>query len=109
MVPVHVLVATGVNADGHREILGVQVTTSEDGAGWLAFFRDLSARGLAGVKMITSDAHRGLVSAIEATLPSGPTTPPNGSTARSGAAPTSSGLTDTPNEGINLVHHAQRT
>jgi transposase-like protein len=47
VVPVHVLVATGVNADGHREILGVQVTSSEDGAGWLAFFRDLTARGLA--------------------------------------------------------------
>lgn len=51
VVPVHVLVATGVNADGHREILGVQVTSSEDGAGWLAFFRDLSARGLSGVKL----------------------------------------------------------
>jgi putative transposase len=49
VVPVHALVATGVNADGHREILGVQVTTSEDGAGWLAFFRDLTARGLSGV------------------------------------------------------------
>jgi transposase-like protein len=69
VVPVHTLVATGVNADGHREILGVQVTSSEDGAGWLAFFRDLTARGLAGVKLVTSDAHRGLVSAIEATLP----------------------------------------
>ena len=69
VVPVHVLVATGVNADGHREILGVQVTTSEDGAGWLAFFRDLTARGLCGVKLVTSDAHAGLVSAISATLP----------------------------------------
>ena len=69
VVPVHVLVATGVNADGHREILGMQVTTSEDGAGWLAFFRDLTARGLAGVKLVTSDAHAGLVSAIGATLP----------------------------------------
>jgi putative transposase len=69
VVPVHVLVATGVNADGHREILGVQVTSSEDGAGWLAFFRDLTARGLSGVKLVTSDAHRGLVGAIEATLP----------------------------------------
>jgi hypothetical protein len=46
VVPVNVLVATGVNGDGHREILGVQVTSSEDGAGWLAFFRDLTARGL---------------------------------------------------------------
>jgi len=69
VVNVHALVATGVNADGHREILGVQVTTSEDGAGWLGFFRDLTARGLTGVKLVTSDAHAGLVSAIGATLP----------------------------------------
>lgn len=69
VVPVHVLLATGVNADGHREILGVQVTTSEDGAGWLAFFRDLTARGLSGVKLLTSDAHAGLVAAIAATIP----------------------------------------
>jgi transposase-like protein len=69
VVPVHVLVATGVNADGHREILGVQVTSSEDGAGWLAFFRDLTARGLSGVKLVTSDAHAGLVAAIGASLP----------------------------------------
>ncbi|NEK87970.1 IS256 family transposase, partial [Blastococcus saxobsidens] len=44
VVGVHALVATGVNADGHREILGLQVTSAEDGAGWLAFFRDLTAR-----------------------------------------------------------------
>ena len=69
VVNVHALVATGVNADGHREILGVQVTTAEDGAGWLAFFRDLIARGLTGVKLVTSDAHAGLVAAIGATLP----------------------------------------
>jgi transposase-like protein len=71
VVPVHALVATGVDADGHREILGIQVTTSEDGAGWLAFFRDLTARGLTGVKLVTSDAHAGLVAAIAATLPGG--------------------------------------
>ena len=69
VVPVRALVATGVNADGHREILGVRVTSSEDGAGWLAFFRDLTARGLTGVKLVTSDAHRGLAAAISATLP----------------------------------------
>jgi Transposase, Mutator family len=63
------LLATGVNADGHREILGLQVTTGEDGAGWLGFFRDLTARGLTGVQLVTSDAHNGLVSAIGATLP----------------------------------------
>jgi putative transposase len=69
VVGVHALVATGVNADGHREILGLQVTSAEDGAGWLAFFRDLTARGLGGVQLVTSDAHRGLVDAIGATLP----------------------------------------
>ena len=68
VVGVHALVATGVNGDGHREILGLQVTTSEDGAGWLGFFRDLVARGLTGVKLVTSDAHAGLVAAIGATL-----------------------------------------
>jgi putative transposase len=68
-VNVHVLVATGVNADGHREILGVEVTSAEDGAGWLAFVRGLVARGLSGVQLVISDAHRGLVEAIAATLP----------------------------------------
>src|ERR687897_893258 len=51
VVNVHALIATGVNADGHREILGLQVTSAEDGAGWLAFFRDLTARGLSGVQL----------------------------------------------------------
>ena len=69
VVNVHALLATGVNADGHREILGLQVTSAEDGAGWLGFFRDLTARGLSGVALVTSDAHRGLTEAIGATLP----------------------------------------
>jgi len=69
VVGVHALLATGVNADGHREILGLQVSSGEDGAGWLAFFRDLTARGLSGVRLVTSDAHAGLVTAIGATLP----------------------------------------
>jgi transposase-like protein len=69
VVPVHALVATGVDADGHRQVLGMQVTSSEDGAGWLAFFRDLVARGLTGVKLVTSDAHAGLTAAVAATLP----------------------------------------
>src|SRR4051794_5769377 len=69
VVNVHALLATGVNADGHREILGLQVSSAENGAGWLAFFRDLTARGLSGVQLVTSDAHRGLVDAIGATLP----------------------------------------
>jgi transposase-like protein len=69
VVNVHALVATGVNGDGHREILGLQVTSAEDGAGWLAFLRDLTARGLTGVRLVTSDAHSGLTAAIGATLP----------------------------------------
>jgi putative transposase len=68
-VNVHALIATGVNADGRREILGIDVASSEDGAGWLAFLRGLVARGLSGVQMVTSDAHQGLVTAIGATLP----------------------------------------
>jgi transposase-like protein len=58
-----------VNAEGHREILGIDVTSEESGAGWLAFFRRLVARGLSGVRLVTSDAHQGLVGAIGATLP----------------------------------------
>ncbi len=69
VVNVHALVAVGVNADGYREILGIDVTSAEDGAGWLAFFRGLVARGLSGVRLVTSDAHTGLVAAIGATLP----------------------------------------
>jgi transposase-like protein len=68
-VNVHALIATGVNADGHREILGLDVASSEDGAGWLAFLRGLVARGLSGVQMVISDDHAGLVNAIAAVLP----------------------------------------
>ena len=69
VVNVHALIAVGVNAEGYREILGIDVTTAEDGAGWLTFWRSLTARGLSGVKLVTSDAHAGLVAAIGATLP----------------------------------------
>jgi transposase-like protein len=55
------VIATGVNADGHREILGLDVLTTEDGAGWTAFLRSLVARGLSGVRLVISDAHEGLV------------------------------------------------
>ena len=64
-----VLVATGINADGHREVLGIKVATSETGQAWNTFFADLVARGLSGVLLVTSDAHRGLVEAIAANLP----------------------------------------
>lgn len=69
VVNVHALVAVGVNADGHREILGIDIASSEDGAGWLAFLRSLVARGLTGVQLVVSDAHAGLVEAIGAALP----------------------------------------
>jgi putative transposase len=68
-VNVCVVHAVAVNRDGFRESLGLDVVTTEDGAGWLAFLRSLVARGLNGVRLVTSDAHPGLVDAIAATLP----------------------------------------
>ncbi|PSK68011.1 hypothetical protein B0E53_00086 [Micromonospora sp. MH33] len=68
-VNVHALIAVGVNADGQREVLGLDVASDEDGAGWLAFLRSLTARGLSGVRLVISDAHAGLVQAIGAALP----------------------------------------
>ena len=68
-VNVCVVHAVGVNKDGFRESLGLDVVTAEDGAAWLAFLRGLVARGLNGVKLASSDAHPGLVDAIAATLP----------------------------------------
>ncbi|GAA3587982.1 MULTISPECIES: IS256 family transposase [Pseudonocardiaceae] len=64
-----VLLATGVNGDGHREVLGMRVATAETGTAWNEFFADLVARGLTGVRLVTSDAHAGLVEAIAANLP----------------------------------------
>jgi len=69
IVNVAVVVAVGVNADGHREVLGIDVITVEDGAGWVAFLRSLVARGLNSTALVISDAHVGLVDAIAATLP----------------------------------------
>jgi putative transposase len=68
-VNVCVVHAVGVNREGFRESLGLDVVTAEDGAAWLAFVRGLVARGLGGVKLVSSDAHPGLVDAIAATLP----------------------------------------
>jgi len=64
IVNVSVVVATGVNRDGMRELLGLDVGTSEDYAFWLAFLRSLLARGLSGVELVISDAHQGLKEAI---------------------------------------------
>jgi putative transposase len=66
---VAVVLATGVNAEGKREVLGMDVITVEDGAGWTAFLRGLMARGLNGVQLVVSDAHEGLKAAIAAVLP----------------------------------------
>ena len=58
-VNVYARIATGVDADGHREILGLDVASSEDGAGWPAFLRGLAARSLAVVQLVTSTATTG--------------------------------------------------
>jgi transposase-like protein len=63
-----VVVAVGVTAGGVREILGVDVGPSEDGAFWLRFLRSLVARGLHGVCLVTSDGHEGLRRAVAAVL-----------------------------------------
>ena len=63
-----VVIATGVTADGGREVLGLEVGDSEDGAFWTAFLRSLKARGLQGVQLVVSDAHTGLKAAIAAVM-----------------------------------------
>ncbi len=69
VVKASVLLATGVGGDGHREVLGMQVATSETKASWNTFFAYLVARGLGGVRLVTTDAHAGLIEAIAANLP----------------------------------------
>jgi putative transposase len=64
-----VVIAVGVKAQtGEREVLGFEVGPSEDGAFWTSFLRSLVGRGLSGVRLVTSDAHRGLKGAVEAVL-----------------------------------------
>jgi transposase-like protein len=63
-----VVIATGVTGHGEREVLGLAVGDSEDGAFWTAFLRSLRSRGLAGVRLVISDAHEGLKGAIAAIL-----------------------------------------
>ena len=64
VVNVALVVATAVNAEGKRELLGVDAGAAEDGPFWLSFLRSLVARGLSGVQLVTSDAHLGLKDAI---------------------------------------------
>jgi transposase-like protein len=69
VVTAHMLIAIEVTNDRHREVLDLDVTSAEDGAGSLALFRSLTAPGLSGVQLVTSDAHCGPVDAVAATLP----------------------------------------
>jgi putative transposase len=68
VVAMAVVIAVGVSATGQREVLGLDVGPSEDGAFWLQFLRSLVARGLAGTQLVVSDAHQGLKGAIAAVL-----------------------------------------
>lgn len=63
-----IVVATGVTATGEREVLGLDVGDSEDGAFWTGFLRSLRARGLGGVRLVVSDSHSGLTGAISSVL-----------------------------------------
>jgi transposase-like protein len=69
VVNVITVIAIAVNGDGKREILGIDVFTSEDEAGWKTFLHDLVKRELSGVKLVISDAHQGLKNAIASELP----------------------------------------
>ena len=68
VVNVITVIATGVNADGRRELLGLDVFTDENQQGWEAFLQALVTRGLAGVQLVISDAHAGLKAAIAKVL-----------------------------------------
>ena len=68
VVNVSAVVATAVTIEGHREIVGFDIITSETTAGWTAFLRSLVARGLSGVELVISDAHGGIKAAIAAVL-----------------------------------------
>jgi putative transposase len=68
IVPVAVIVAVGVNTDGRREVLGMDIGPSEAEPFWVAFLRKLARRGLRGVKLVISDAHEGLKAAITKVL-----------------------------------------
>ena len=63
-----VVIAIGVNAEGIREVLGLDVGPSEDGAFWLRFLKGLVARGLREVRLVVSDSHQGLKEAIGSVL-----------------------------------------
>lgn len=63
-----VVIATGANLQGRREVLGFDVIAAESEEGWAEFFKSLKERGLHGVKLVISDAHTGLKSAVRKVL-----------------------------------------
>jgi putative transposase len=64
IVSVAVIIAVGVNTDGRREVLGLQIGASEAEPFWTEFLRSLTRRGLRGVKLVISDAHEGIKAAV---------------------------------------------
>ncbi|MGY4429545.1 transposase-like protein [Bradyrhizobium sp. F1.13.1] len=64
IVSVAVIVAVGVNSDGRREVLGMDIGPSEAETFWTAFLRKLARRGLRGVKLVVSDAHEGIKATV---------------------------------------------
>ena len=68
IVSVAVIIAVGVNTDGRREVLGMEIGTSEAEAIWTEFLRKLTRRGLRGVKLVVSDAHEGIKAAVSKVL-----------------------------------------
>ena len=68
VVPAAVIMAVGVNADGRREVLGMDIGPSEAETFWTAFLRKLARRGLRGVKLVVSDAHEGIKAAVSKVL-----------------------------------------
>ena len=68
IVSVAVIVAVGVNDDGRREVLGLEIGPSEAETFWTAFLRKLARRGLRGVKLVVSDAHEGIKAAVAKVL-----------------------------------------
>jgi transposase-like protein len=68
IISIAVIIAVGVNADGRREVLGMEIGTSEAEPIWTEFLRKLSRRGLRGVKLVISDAHEGIKAAVSKVL-----------------------------------------
>jgi transposase-like protein len=66
-----VVIATGVNLQGRREVLGLDVIPTESEEGWTQFFQGLRGRGLVGVRLVVSDAHGGLKAAVRKVLKAG--------------------------------------